>query len=51
MAVLKLMVNLPVAPKVTLDTFPLARMVPLVPLKFTHARQAYTGAEQLALKP
>jgi hypothetical protein len=31
-----------------LDTFPLAPPVP-VPLKFTHARQAYIGATPLAL--
>jgi hypothetical protein len=52
MAVVKLTMYRPVDGLVTLDTFPLARMVgPAVPSKFTHARQAYTGAEPVALKP
>jgi hypothetical protein len=33
-----------------LDTFPLARIATVeVPLKFTHARQAYSGADPAAL--
>jgi hypothetical protein len=50
-AVVKFTVKAPVPGRVTLDTFPLDRIDTAEPSKFTHARQAYTGAEPLALKP